>query len=338
MESHGDIARPQQGAQGRIRADHLLQELRELLNSIGGGVNRSMEKWKKEPPLQGSPLPSPSRDTVHTEFPSQTAADEIMLYSIEASPAPSAQLPSPSILSRLPPTRVSTPPLASVTTPMPSITTNASNIESQDALIKSIIKLRGCTKVAVIKSSTKMLCRKEFFLFSYVLYLGVYGASDTQKAGNERSIFNGASIEDVLNFKINIDDYCDEDNYKKGDFTSPKRRISEVKCLDYIWTTRYKQFEFDRSECIKEIVIGGRPAFYGEFPHMGALGWRSTSKENEWEFKCGASLISERFMLTAAHCTYVSTRYGTVANHQPEIVKLGDKFLINVNIFYYLTN
>ncbi|CAH0716762.1 unnamed protein product, partial [Brenthis ino] len=172
--NHGDIARPQQGAQGRIRADHLWQELRELLNSIGGGVNRSMEKWKKvwadwkaktkkkalamrreasgtgggpssrqtltaseqrvlgimglsavfglvgieergfdEPPLQGSPLPSPSRDTVHTEFPSQTAADEIMLYSIEASPAPSAQLPSPSILSRLPPTRVSTPPLAS---------------------------------------------------------------------------------------------------------------------------------------------------------------------------------------------------------------------------------
>ncbi|CAH0725109.1 unnamed protein product, partial [Brenthis ino] len=218
---------------------------------------------------------------------------------------------------------------SAITLILRSITTNASNIESQDALIKSIIKLRGCTKVAVIKSSTKMLCRKEFFLFSYVLYLGVYGASDTQKAGNERSIFNGASIEDVLNFKINIDDYCDEDNYKKGDFTSPKRRISEVKCLDYIWTTRYKQFEFDRSECIKEIVIGGRPAFYGEFPHMGALGWRSTSKENEWEFKCGASLISERFMLTAAHCTYVSTRYGTVANHQPEIVKLGDKFLIN---------
>ncbi|CAH0727612.1 unnamed protein product, partial [Brenthis ino] len=192
MESHGDIARPQQGAQGRIRADHLWQELRELLNSIGGGVNRSMEKWKKvwadwkaktkkkalamrreasgtgggpssrqtltaseqrvlgimglsavfglvgieergfdEPPLQGSPLPSPSRDTVHTEFPSQTAADEIMLYSIEASPAPSAQLPSPSILSRLPPTRVSTPPLASVTTPMPSATSRNTTIRGE---------------------------------------------------------------------------------------------------------------------------------------------------------------------------------------------------------------
>ncbi|XP_075981831.1 uncharacterized protein LOC142980389 isoform X2 [Anticarsia gemmatalis] len=47
MESHGDIARPQQGAQGRIRAEQLWQELGELLNAVGSGVIKTIDKWKK---------------------------------------------------------------------------------------------------------------------------------------------------------------------------------------------------------------------------------------------------------------------------------------------------
>ncbi|CAG5059824.1 unnamed protein product [Parnassius apollo] len=47
MECHGDITRPQQGLQGRIKADRLWQKLGELLNSIDGGVTKPIEKWKK---------------------------------------------------------------------------------------------------------------------------------------------------------------------------------------------------------------------------------------------------------------------------------------------------
>ncbi|XP_047541812.1 uncharacterized protein LOC125074527 [Vanessa atalanta] len=47
MESYGDITRPQQGPQGRIKADRLWQQLEELLNSIGGGVVKPRDKWKK---------------------------------------------------------------------------------------------------------------------------------------------------------------------------------------------------------------------------------------------------------------------------------------------------
>ncbi|XP_064075960.1 serine protease snake-like [Vanessa tameamea] len=52
------------------------------------------------------------------------------------------------------------------------------------------------------------------------------------------------------------------------------------------------------------MIIGGTDASYGEFPHMALLGYDSPN--NEWQ--CGGSIISDRFILTAAHCT--SSRNG----------------------------
>ncbi|CAH1637275.1 unnamed protein product [Spodoptera littoralis] len=47
METHGDLARPVAGPQGRLRSDRLWAELTNILNAVGGGVSKTTDKWKK---------------------------------------------------------------------------------------------------------------------------------------------------------------------------------------------------------------------------------------------------------------------------------------------------
>ncbi|XP_047532757.1 serine protease snake-like [Vanessa atalanta] len=92
------------------------------------------------------------------------------------------------------------------------------------------------------------------------------------------------------------------------------------------------------NELLSPVIFGGRPATPGEFPHMGAIGWRAKNPEVKWIFKCGSTLISRKFLLTAAHCSKSSlSRSMDIVNSQPEIVRLGvediskDEFNINGN-------
>ncbi|XP_030378744.1 serine protease snake-like [Scaptodrosophila lebanonensis] len=48
-------------------------------------------------------------------------------------------------------------------------------------------------------------------------------------------------------------------------------------------------------------VYGGSPTNYREFPYMAALGWRSNFDESIF-YRCGGALLSNNFVLTAAHC------------------------------------
>lgn len=55
----------------------------------------------------------------------------------------------------------------------------------------------------------------------------------------------------------------------------------------------------EKCEYTTGLIVGGEKAKKGEFPHMAALGYKSFGNTN---YYCGGSIISESYVLTAAHC------------------------------------
>lgn len=76
------------------------------------------------------------------------------------------------------------------------------------------------------------------------------------------------------------------------------RRLSDEKCIEYS-----KELHNVTIDEFGDKIVGGRNATEGEFPHMAALGYGT--KDIQW--LCGGSLISENFVLTAAHCINSAT-------------------------------
>lgn len=70
----------------------------------------------------------------------------------------------------------------------------------------------------------------------------------------------------------------------------------------------------------RTLIVGGTKAHLKEFPHMAAIGY-NTGSGISWD--CGGTLISERYVMTAAHCTY-SPDWGRAA-----WVRLGDLNLVS---------
>lgn len=66
---------------------------------------------------------------------------------------------------------------------------------------------------------------------------------------------------------------------------------------------------------LKINVVGGVRTHRAEFPHMTALGWTDVDNTSSIAWKCGGTLISSSFVLTAAHCVR--------RNAQPDVMRIG---------------
>lgn len=149
--------------------------------------------------------------------------------------------------------------------------------------------------------------------------------------GRPRVVNNQQTRDD--NFRIS-EESAPRDSSNPSTITKTSQRISVQKCEEYKKYSRKRisfapllvnptPIEKDVPQCdvTSPLIVGGVVAKLNEFPHMAALGYQT---EDGLKWNCGGTLISENFVLTAAHCV-------KTVDVQPTVVRLGEKNLASNN-------
>lgn len=114
---------------------------------------------------------------------------------------------------------------------------------------------------------------------------------------------------------------CSPDDFYKTQWLKPVE--NQRSPLDYeTCIEKYQNLRYSRDSSAIVFTVNGENVNDGEFCHSVALGWNQLDYTIDW--KCSGSLITESWVLTAAHCS-------SIRGKEPQIVRVGDIDLMSTD-------